>query len=82
MILTPKKNIYKNIKGKGKIKRFTKGKYYTVIVGRTNYKNLSEFNDFYEIVNDFYETEIITKTSLFQTVSQKRDKTLNEILNN
>ena len=79
MKVTPKKNIYKNIKGKGKVKRFTKGKIYTDI--STDIEKTYKLK-FYEIVNDFGEKEIIYETSLFQTISQKRNKILNNLLNN
>lgn len=77
MKVTPKKNIYKNIKGKGKVKRFTKGKIYTDISTDIEKTYKSKF---YEIVNDLGEKEIIYETSLFQTISQKRNKILKELL--
>jgi uncharacterized beta-barrel protein YwiB (DUF1934 family) len=77
MKVTPKKNIYRNIKGKKKIKIFTKGKFY---------ENLStdKFNDYlhyYELINDLGSKELIFETSLFQTISEKRNKILNDLLN-
>jgi hypothetical protein len=77
MKVTPKKNIYKNIKGKGKIKKFTKGKIYEDI----SKKDILEYRlNFYELINDLGEKELIFETSTFQTVSQKRNKILNDLL--
>lgn len=77
MKLTPKKNIYKNIKGKGKIRKFTKGKIYEDI----SKKDVLEYRfNFYELINDLGEKDLIYETSLFQTVSQKRNKILNYLL--
>lgn len=77
MKVTPKKNIFKNIKGGGKVKIFTKGKIYTDISTDIEKPYKSKF---YEIVNDLGEKEIIYKTSLFQTLSQKRNNILKELL--
>lgn len=84
MKVTPKKNIYKNVKGKGKVKRFTKGKIYTDIstdIKKTLLLPQGYKSKFYEIVNDLGDKEIIYETSLFQTISQKRNKILKELLN-
>jgi hypothetical protein len=75
MKLTPKKNIYRNIKGSKKIKTFTKGRIYIDVSIKESRPYF-----FYELINDLGEKEVILETSLFQTISQKRNKILNDLL--
>jgi hypothetical protein len=78
MKMTPKKNIYRNIKGSKKIKVFTKGKIYNDISDKVNN---GQWKRLYVLINDLGEKEVILETSLFQTISQKRNKILNDLLN-
>lgn len=70
----PVRNVYKNIKGKGKVKILTKDKPYTATI--EYWSGLK----FHYIIDDLGNTFSITRKDMFYTRVAKRDKIINELL--
>ena len=73
-IVLPIKTLYKNIKGVGKVKELTSDKFYECRIEKKYGMT------FYYLINDLGIESVYTKKSMFQTLSQYRDKKVNQIL--
>jgi hypothetical protein len=71
----PVKNVYKNIRGYGKVKILTKDKAYDCLIGSHNVLKIRLVTD--DLGNQFQ----INKSNLFYTKVNRRDNIINQILN-